>query len=77
MRKFVGVKTVRSVINSEFNSSLAVENTLKKPEVIKCWVFQENSEGAASVYSLSFIRISVDNHQVSTINTQQDKQEKI
>lgn len=45
MRKFVGVKTVRSVVNNQFNSTLAVGSTLKRPEVIKCWVFQKNSEG--------------------------------
>nr|WP_285811242.1 phage tail tape measure protein [Xenorhabdus sp. SF857] len=44
MRKFVGVKTVRSIVNNQFNSALATGSTLKKPEVIKCWVFQENSE---------------------------------
>ncbi|HGN2570836.1 toprim domain-containing protein [Providencia rettgeri] len=44
MRKFVGVKTVRSVVNSQFNSTLAVGSTLSKPDVLRCWVFQENSE---------------------------------
>lgn len=44
MRKFVSVKTVRSVVNSQFNSSLAVGSTLSKPDVLRCWVFQENSE---------------------------------
>nr|WP_282554891.1 hypothetical protein [Providencia stuartii] len=44
MRKFVGVKTVWSAVNSQFNSTLAAGSTLKRPEVIKCWVFQEDSE---------------------------------
>lgn len=44
MRKFVGVKTVRSVVNSQFHSTLAVGSTLSKPDVLRCWVFQENSE---------------------------------
>lgn len=44
MRKFVGIKTVRSVVNSQFNNSLAIGSALKRLEVIKYWVFQENSE---------------------------------
>ncbi|MBE8613929.1 bifunctional DNA primase/helicase [Morganella morganii] len=44
MRKFIGIKTVRSCVNSMYNSCLPIASTAKKPEVIKCWVFQENSE---------------------------------
>lgn len=42
MRKFAGIKTVRSCVNSRYNSHLPVASTLKKPEVMKCWVFYEN-----------------------------------
>ncbi|EOI7705523.1 hypothetical protein AB7Y49_04335 [Providencia vermicola] len=44
MRKFISVKTVRSMVNSQFNSTLAVGSTLAKSDVLRCWVFQENSE---------------------------------
>lgn len=44
MRKFLAVKTVRSGVNSQFNRSLPASSTLSKPEVIKCWVFQDNNE---------------------------------
>ncbi|EMK2701238.1 toprim domain-containing protein [Providencia rettgeri] len=43
-RQFVGVKTVRSTVNSVFNATLPKGSALKKPETLKCWVFESRDE---------------------------------
>lgn len=39
-RVFVRTKSIRSQVNAKYNAALPVGSTLKKPEVIECWVFE-------------------------------------
>ncbi|WP_426578006.1 toprim domain-containing protein [Xenorhabdus stockiae] len=39
-RKFVRTKSIRSRVNAAFNAVLPIGSTMKKPEVIECWIFE-------------------------------------
>ncbi|MEX5874401.1 toprim domain-containing protein [Providencia hangzhouensis] len=39
-RKFIRTKSIRSHVNAKFNAALPVGSTLKKPDVIECWLFE-------------------------------------
>jgi len=41
-RRFVGIKTVRSYVNNQYNQALPTLSAMKKPDVVKCWVFETN-----------------------------------
>lgn len=40
-RKFIRTKSTRSRVNAAFNATLPVGSTMKKPEVIECWIFEK------------------------------------
>lgn len=40
-RKFIRTKSIRSRVNAAFNAALPIGSTMKKPDVIECWIFEE------------------------------------
>ncbi|WGL95593.1 toprim domain-containing protein [Arsenophonus nasoniae] len=42
-RKFIRTKSMRSRVNANYNASLPIGSTLKKPEVVECWIFERRT----------------------------------